>query len=363
MKKLTLIILFIPLVLFAQKAVQVDATKLWTDTGIDVNSGEILAVNSYGIYLEASDAANPRAWRGPEGSVRIEDGAQYPLPGVAGRCLIGKIGDGGAPFAVGSRYIKEVTETGRLFLGINDINFSNNSGYLMSVICTASYELKEVKVMATEPWTDTGLDVAAGDVVWAFGYGVYRDSEKQGIEYWIGPGGYLGKSKPEYPIADARARGVIGKVGNGSPFIVGDKERLNITENGRLFLGINDINFANNEGYAAFLIVRYQSSGLALNNADLAPDGFALFGNYPNPFNPATKIVFSQKERGKTSLKIYNLNGQMVRTLVDSELLEGNHEIEWDGLDDFSQSVPSGLYLYKLSVNGKNLSGKATLVK
>jgi len=75
--------------------------------------------------------------------------------------------------------------------------------------------------------------------------------------------------------------------------------------------------------------------------------------NYPNPFNPITTIHFSIQDYSKVNLSIFNIKGQKIKTLVQDELNEGSHSLIWNGDDDFGNAVSSGLYLYKLNVNGK----------
>ncbi|MCI0553752.1 MAG: T9SS type A sorting domain-containing protein [Anaerolineae bacterium] len=93
------------------------------------------------------------------------------------------------------------------------------------------------------------------------------------------------------------------------------------------------------------------------------PEGYALEQNYPNPFNPATSIAFSVKETGVVQLTIYNLHGQEVRTLINSQMNAGFHSMNWDGKDERGQVVPSGVYLYKLRVNGFAQTRKMTFMK
>ncbi len=88
-----------------------------------------------------------------------------------------------------------------------------------------------------------------------------------------------------------------------------------------------------------------------------------LRGNFPNPFNPETRIEFSLKQAGKTSLKIYNIKGQLVKTMVNDHLAEGNHSIIWHGRDNNDKAVSSGLYLYRLETNGYDSTKKMLLLK
>ncbi len=78
------------------------------------------------------------------------------------------------------------------------------------------------------------------------------------------------------------------------------------------------------------------------------PEEFALHQNYPNPFNPETTIRYQLPESANVLLKIYNLQGQLVRTLVNENKEAGFHEIVWDARDKTDQSMPSGVYLYRI---------------
>jgi uncharacterized repeat protein (TIGR02543 family) len=84
---------------------------------------------------------------------------------------------------------------------------------------------------------------------------------------------------------------------------------------------------------------------------------------YPNPFNPQTTIGFSVKDRGLVSLKVYNVTGQMVRTLVNESLAAGPHKNVWDGRDDGGRPVSSGVYFCKLVANGFSQTEKMVLLK
>ncbi len=83
-----------------------------------------------------------------------------------------------------------------------------------------------------------------------------------------------------------------------------------------------------------------------------SPAGFLLSQNYPNPFNPETRVEYavpgSQKDGVPVLLEIYNVLGQLVRTLVDQPQSGGKHEVVWDGKDDGGKDVASGIYFYRL---------------
>ncbi len=97
-----------------------------------------------------------------------------------------------------------------------------------------------------------------------------------------------------------------------------------------------------------------------INNA---PERFALEPNYPNPFNPATTIRYQLAENSKVTLKIYNLLGQEVRTLVNAQKLSGSHSVIWDGKNNHGQRVTSGVYFYRLQAGDFVKTRKMVLVK
>ena len=80
----------------------------------------------------------------------------------------------------------------------------------------------------------------------------------------------------------------------------------------------------------------------------------ALFPNYPNPFNPTTIISFSIPKESKVDITMYNINGQKVKTIAKDEFEKGFHKLIWNGKDSSGKEVGSGIYFYKLKVNGKD---------
>jgi hypothetical protein len=88
------------------------------------------------------------------------------------------------------------------------------------------------------------------------------------------------------------------------------------------------------------------------------PDKFSMSQNYPNPFNPNTKIAFGLPKDGNTVLKIYDMNGKLVRTLINDFRAAGYYTIDFNASD-----ISSGVYFYKLENNGISKVMKMTVVK
>jgi hypothetical protein len=88
------------------------------------------------------------------------------------------------------------------------------------------------------------------------------------------------------------------------------------------------------------------------------PSGYDLAGNYPNPFNPSTTIEFSLPEDGLVSLKVYNLVGREVASILEQRLPAGVHHVKFD-----AQNLPSGTYLYRMQAGAFKQTRTMTLMK
>ena len=89
-------------------------------------------------------------------------------------------------------------------------------------------------------------------------------------------------------------------------------------------------------------------------NTEVNPHVFQLYPNYPNPFNPSTTIEFNLPIASEVSLKIFNILGEEVTTLVSDKLKAGSYSYEWNG----TEQLASGIYIYRLS--GNTVHGKLT---
>ncbi|MDE2997417.1 MAG: T9SS type A sorting domain-containing protein [Bacteroidota bacterium] len=105
------------------------------------------------------------------------------------------------------------------------------------------------------------------------------------------------------------------------------------------------------------------ASGVDTEEGSVLPEAVTLHQNYPNPFNPTTEISFSLADRSAVRLTVYNVLGQVVRTLTNEVMLPGTHSFTWDGKNSMGASVPSGVYLYSLNAGDQVLSKKMTLIK
>ena len=105
-----------------------------------------------------------------------------------------------------------------------------------------------------------------------------------------------------------------------------------------------------------FTTIKYIQTPVSVEEQPPVPHGFWLEQNYPNPFNPATSIRYSLAQTGQVSLRVFNLAGQEVATLVHDRKAAGQHEVQWVAAD-----LPSGVYVYRLQA-GESIASRKFLV-
>ena len=98
-------------------------------------------------------------------------------------------------------------------------------------------------------------------------------------------------------------------------------------------------------------------------NGDVIPDSYALEQNYPNPFNPETRIRYSVPEAGFVSIRIFRIDGELIKTLENRDRLPGRYEVVWDGTNDHGAKVSSGVYFYRVQSNDFSSVKKMILLK
>ena len=94
------------------------------------------------------------------------------------------------------------------------------------------------------------------------------------------------------------------------------------------------------------------------NTGTSVPKTFSISQNYPNPFNPSTKIQYEVPEKSIVSLKVYDVLGNEIITLVNKETLSGRYEVEFN-----ATNLPSGVYFYRIQANNFVETKKMILLK
>ena len=97
--------------------------------------------------------------------------------------------------------------------------------------------------------------------------------------------------------------------------------------------------------------------------ANKLPQKLVVSQNYPNPFNPSTTIKYAMPLREQVSIKVYNLHGAMVTTLLDGIQDAGDHSVIWNGKDRLGSTVSTGVYLYKVRTRDSEVVKKMALIK
>ena len=100
-----------------------------------------------------------------------------------------------------------------------------------------------------------------------------------------------------------------------------------------------------------------------LGSARLVPRQYALFANFPNPFNPSTSIEYALPEAATVELAVFDILGQRVRTLISGRQVAGFYRLAWDGRDRAGRAVASGVYFYRLATADFDQTRKMTLIR
>jgi hypothetical protein len=101
----------------------------------------------------------------------------------------------------------------------------------------------------------------------------------------------------------------------------------------------------------------------AAGEVGLRPERYALYRNYPNPFNPTTRISFSLPKAGPIEISVHDISGRLVRTLSNDYRHAGEFSIYWNGRDDSGGEVSSGVYFIRLKAGDFEATRKVTLLK
>ncbi len=160
---------------------------------------------------------------------------------------------------------------------------------------------------------------------------------------------YFAPESNKYEIRN-RTSGVVTDCGE-APFISTNIERL--ANETLIFL----------EADSSSVQVFHANNPIGIDDPTDSPALDLSACNYPNPFNPTTTISFTLPAGGMVEISVYNTRGQLVRTLVNDRLDAGDHQVVWNGDNENGATLSSGVYLYRVSVNGKTTTGKMLMLK
>jgi hypothetical protein len=107
----------------------------------------------------------------------------------------------------------------------------------------------------------------------------------------------------------------------------------------------------------------YMGALSAIDDNSITVDRFELKGNYPNPFNPTTKIRFTNDRNSNVKVTVYALTGEKVATIMNKPVNAGAYDVSWNGRNTNGKIVPTGMYLYDIESDGRRLQGKMLFLK
>ncbi|MFO7915783.1 MAG: T9SS type A sorting domain-containing protein [Candidatus Krumholzibacteriales bacterium] len=157
---------------------------------------------------------------------------------------------------------------------------------------------------------------------------------------------------------DSPAEICVAALGIGLPVkSSGEVARITLKAGEDVSLRINEIEIRdiNNESHKLEVEEDYSPS--------FTPKANALLQNYPNPFNPQTTITFDIVNAERVSIDIYDVNGRLVRNLLNERRSGGRHSIQWNGLNNSDSTVPSGIYFYRITAGNFNATRKMILLR
>jgi hypothetical protein len=206
---------------------------------------------------------------------------------------------------------------------------------------------------------------SSGDSLWAKTYGLVGPARcysmtQTGYDTFVLVGTHTGgASNGKVPVVSVNANGdeLWTKEIPDVPAIVTEGHAVDATEDGGCIIAGSVT--TNSQTY----LVKLVPDVTAIGDRSGLPARYELYQNVPNPFNPTTTISFVLPERTRATLSIYDVEGRLVRTLVDEIIGEGYQERTWDGKDANGNQVGSGVYFYRLTAGDKTLTKKMVLLR
>lgn len=257
------------------------------------------------------------------------------------------------------QYDSSAVGTKKVAFSIDPVNASKPVAFLIATTnlagCTTQFDPFVVRLEAESPHSTITLQVPPQDH--------FLNFENHGLAQIT-----LVANERRYEfVADVEKRGKDGSTfyiplqGNWTVDMVelwnNDDLEITLTANGK----------AGQYAYAIFSNQPWDFTNPLEETPDARaiPQRFALWPSYPNPFNPSTTIRFdvAAGNQQPISLKIYNLHGQLVATLLDGLVASGDYELIWHGRDNQNNTVSSGVYFYVLQASGYRMTRKMTLIR
>jgi hypothetical protein len=112
--------------------------------------------------------------------------------------------------------------------------------------------------------------------------------------------------------------------------------------------GVKDLLVGSGDGYIRLYMGMDELAGTGGGEDQAVPGAVVLHQNFPNPFNPSTKITFDLPGAAHVTLSVYNVKGELVATIADEPMTPGRKEVYWNAKDGKGRALSSGIYFYRL---------------
>lgn len=175
--------------------------------------------------------------------------------------------------------------------------------------------------------------------------------------------GYMAGAIPFYPYYMG-PKSIINHLLCSNPDVVpGDSLIFAVNKVGGDRVGLVFIR-ESNKGHS-FINVPLSATEVENNYDHILPSAkrFFLYANYPNPFNPETTIEYQLPKISEVTIKVFNMTGQLIKTLVNQEQSAGDYIVTWNGKNEIGQDVASGVYLYKVETKDFVQTRKMLLIR
>jgi hypothetical protein len=139
--------------------------------------------------------------------------------------------------------------------------------------------------------------------------------------------------------------------------------RINDLEDGEYYWRVKSKTGSDESSYSETANFKVGDNVTDVKDETVIPDKFTVHQNYPNPFNPVTSIKYAIPEASNVTIKVYNMLGQEVRTLVNSKKEAGTYSVNWNGEDGSGNKVSSGAYIYRVTAGENIVTKKMILLK
>lgn len=345
-----------------------ESIQSWTWNFGDGESGNGITANhtyaspgDFQLSLSVEDGSGREGQRHRTLNVYDPVFASHPLWGHAGSFLVKNQ----------SNWISE-TDAADLRLKLRTENIQSNSSQVGEYALTRDSSYQDFRLTLTARSGENLAEVTTVDYAIVFGF--LDDTTFCTMQM-------RNKTSSLYVVESGRRKRVINASRDGIPdgdyhtvVLQRQGSTIEVFLDGEVILSVADERFGQagllgvgSSRYAVYFDDIQVSREVVLSGVRGGPSEkpavYFLGQNYPNPFNPRTTIPYHVPGNGHVHLRIFDARGRRIRTLADSEHTAGHHQVIWDGLNEESQNMPSGIYFYRIEAGTFRDTNRLLLLK